>query len=170
MTSLARRGPTVLAIIALAIVLLVIVASCQASRAGAQGSGSTRTPLGVDHGFEISGSATELLRPGASVPIDVRIHNTHRETLSLSDLRVTVSGVDAPHASPERPCTVDDFAIMQLDRTILVDAGASVSLSDLGWPTSRWPQVSMLDTHQNQDGCIDAALRLTFHGTGGLEP
>lgn len=174
MTTHERRRPALLApalaFLAIVVLVLLSVVSCGAARSDVGGTGFVQAPVGLQQGFDISGSATAALSPGGSAPIDVRIRNTEDQTLRVSDLRVTVASVDAPFASAELPCTVDDFAILQADRTIEIRPDTSLAFSELDWPESDWPHVTMLDTDANQDGCIDAELRLTFHATGGFTP
>lgn len=177
MTISARRRSALLApaVIAIVIIIAMWVVACAAQRTASpraddavSGSGSTTALVADQRGFEISGSATTTLFPGGSSPIDVRIANSHDSALSVSHLEVAVESIGAPRATRSLPCLTTDFTVVQIDRPIEVDAGDSISLSQLGWPESHWPHLHMLDTDLNQDGCIGAELRLVVHGVGAL--
>jgi hypothetical protein len=56
----------------------------------------------------------------------------------------------APYAGPE----------------LLLPAGTTRTLSDLGVPAAELPAVRMLNTSENQDGCKNATLRYTYSATG----
>ncbi|WP_144876077.1 hypothetical protein [Microbacterium sp. 1.5R] len=174
MASLARRRSvavkiTFAAIVAVALLWLISCAASQADEQllGAGGASATPEPDAV---FDVSGSASTTLRPGASSPIDVRIDNTQDERLAVSEVRVDVVSVDAPRATATLPCSVDDFTVTPTVRQIEVEAGGFVTLSGLGWSEASWPQLRMLETDVNQDGCIGAELGLTFHAVGRLIP
>lgn len=174
MASLARRhgiavNTVFAAVIAIALLWLI---SCAASQAEGQilGAGDASAAPQPEASFDISGTATTTLRPGVVSPIDVRIDNSQDERLTVSEVNVDVVSVDAPHATASLPCTVDDFTVTPAVRPIEVEAGGFVTLSGLGWPEASWPQLRMLETDANQDGCIGAELSLAFHAVGRLIP
>jgi hypothetical protein len=135
--------------------------------AGGQGSSST-----ADAGaaFSITGSAAEVLEPGATQPIDLQIENPNSDSLTLSTLTTVVSGVEAPRATPALPCTTSDFAVQQYAGMLplVIAPNSTLTLQQLGVPQSEWPQVSMLDWATNQDGCQAASLRLSYGATASL--
>lgn len=114
--------------------------------------------------FTISGSLSQLLMPGLSEPLDLSVTNPTSDALRLTGLEVTITGV-AP--LPGLACSSNDFAVTQYSgRSELSVARSTTSrLSDLGVPTDQLPQVQMLETHVNQDGCQGATLDLAYTGT-----
>ena len=126
------------------------------------GSGSGTAEAGV--AFAISGDAAQVLAPGVSQPIDLKIHNPNSTSLTLSTLTALVSGVDAPKATPTLPCTPADFSVQPYSGALplVIAPSSTISLQQLGVPESEWPQVSMLDRPTNQDGCGGASLSLSY--------
>lgn len=120
--------------------------------------------------FSIGGDLTEPFFPGGSAPLNLRISNPLDTDLVVSEVLVEVETVDAPNASAELPCSVDDFAVEQLSvrDELLVAAGTTMSLVELGVPTERLPQVLMLDTSNNQDGCKGASFSLAYSAVGRI--
>ena len=68
------------------------------------GRGSDQTELANQSGFEITGSPTKRMSPGVHVPLDLRLQNSNKTSMSVQDLVVTVRRVDAPRASVKLPC------------------------------------------------------------------
>jgi hypothetical protein len=128
----------------------------------------------VDHppaSFSISGDVAEPFFPGGSASLDLEISNPLETDLSVSELVVEVDAVDAPNATDDLPCTVDDFAVEQLSLQdeVVVAAGTTAALTELGVPAEDLPRVLMLDTESNQDGCKGASLALAYSAVGRIE-
>jgi|SRR5471030_915776 len=134
------------------------------------GRGALATPI---DSFTLSGDLAQIIKPGVFVPLDLNISNANKSPLTISGLIVTVSAVDAPNATVDLPCTAADFDVTQIDKTftVLVDGHSEPSLSDLGLPSTAWPQVGMpVDESTNQDGCKGASLSLSYTATGRVSP
>jgi len=133
------------------------------------GGGSTYDPSPA---YTIAGMLDQQLRPGDQYPLDLELTNLGGVTMTVIDLRVTISHVTAPHASSSRACTTGDFAVVQVADGFSVDLGPSesTSLSARGIPSSQWPQIGMLNTAANQDGCKEATLTLSFTGSSTVTP
>lgn len=120
--------------------------------------------------FTLSGNVPGNLSPGASAGLDLRVHNPNNKSLSLTNVSVAAAGVTrTPDALAKNlPCSPADFAVTQYSGPypLQVPAGANPSLTDLGVASHAWPQVAMLDTSANQDGCKGATLQLTYSGSG----
>ena len=56
------------------------------------------------------------------------------------------------------------------DLDLTLPPGRTSSLSDLSLPSGQWPQVGLLNTSVNQDGCKGATLTLDFTGSGVVDP
>lgn len=132
------------------------------------GGGAVADP---ETSFAISGDLMEPVAPGIAVPLDLSFTNPHDESLRVSDLTVTVTAVDAPHATNARPCTIDDFVVEQLDGgvVLLVEPGETRTLTQLDISRADWPRVGMVDADSNQDGCKAATLELSYTATGRLD-
>ena len=123
--------------------------------------------------FTIAGRITTPLYPGrAPSPIDLSFSNPNVGNggsgaigVQVSSLTVTVSGVSAPAATPELPCTVDDFAVTQFSGVypFVIPHGKS-SLGSLGFAQRTWPAVRLRDRRVNQDGCEGATISLAYSG------
>jgi hypothetical protein len=120
--------------------------------------------------FSISGDLAEPFFPGGSAPLNLSISNPLDTDLVVSELLVEVDAVDAPNATETRPCGVDDFAVEQMSGrdVLIVPAGSTTSLAELGVPSDDWPQVLMLDTESNQDGCKGASFALAYSAVGRI--
>jgi hypothetical protein len=119
--------------------------------------------------FVLSGNLPGSLSPGTSASLDLQITNPNNKALSLTNISVAVAGVtrSADAVSRNLPCTPADFRVSQYvgPYPVAVPTGSS-SLSGLRIASSAWPQVAMLDTSVNQDGCKGATLQLTYSGSG----
>ncbi len=121
--------------------------------------------------LKISGDAGARMRPGLNVPLDVSFTNSYDFDVSVSNLRVAVRNVKAPHTDPAHRCSVDDFAVEQVSAAfaISVRAGATASLSSLHLAVSSWPRVHLRSRSVNQDGCQGASLTLRYTATRTLK-
>lgn len=162
-----------IALTLLGAVVAVRLAACGSIACAApsgDGTGGARL-AGQSTTFVIAGDTAELISPGVKVPLNVSFTNPHPYRLWVSDLRVTVRGVDAPRADGAHPCTLRDFAVDQLRSSITFElpAGTTRTLRSLRFPREKWPQVGMLDLSVNQDGCKGAFLQLGYSASGKRE-
>lgn len=141
--------------------------------AGERGDGLGRGALdSPEDSFSLSGDLAEMITPGVFVPLDLSIANPTETSLLVTELEVRVSDIDAPNATDDLSCSVDDFDVEQMDAPValVVDAGVTASLSGLDLPRSAWPQVGMpLDETINQDGCKGATLTLSYSALARVE-
>jgi len=133
------------------------------------GSGSVDQPT---PSYTIGGTLAQQMRPGDDYPLDLTLTNLTGTAMTATHLRVTISQVSAPNSSPSLPCTVSDFTVTQAADAFTVALGAheSTSLSARGVPSSQWPQIGMINSAANQDGCKNASLTLTFTGSSAVGP
>jgi len=63
---------------------------------------------------------------------------------------------------------VADYAVTQYSGPypLAVPAHGNATLSSLGVASGKFPQVQMIDTATNQDGCKGATLTLAYSGSG----
>ena len=133
------------------------------------GSGSVDQP---SPSYSIAGDLVQYLRPGDTYPLDLTLTNLTGNTMTALDLHVAISHVTAPNATSTHPCTVSDFAAAQVASgfSVALAPHESTSLSARGIPSSQWPQISMLNTAANQDGCKGATLTFVFSGSSAVTP
>lgn len=144
---------------ALAIPLGYAALSRDAQLASSHGSGSAS--------FRIWGTASAPLFPGApAVPVELGFTNPNTFPITVADVRVEVGATSSP------ACAASNFAAnRQLAVPVRVPAGATKSLSQLGVPSSDWPQLAMIDSGAGQDACKHASVQLSYTGTAsGDEP
>ncbi|GAA5195083.1 hypothetical protein GCM10023346_24070 [Arthrobacter gyeryongensis] len=130
---------------------------------------SLTVTAGQHQPFTISGDPTGLLAPGNAVPINLQLTNPGNSSLNVTGLTVSVTGVTrtAQAVANNRPCSASDYTVTQFSGSYPISAPpGNSSLSGSGIPASRWPQIRMLDTSLNQDGCKGATLQLSYSGTG----
>jgi len=119
--------------------------------------------------FTLSGNVPGTLSPGTSAGLDLQISNPTGKSLSLTNLSAAIAGVtrSADAVAKNLPCSAADFAVTQYSGPYpLAVPNGSSSLSGLGVAQRAWPQVGMLDSSTNQDGCKGATLQLTYSGSG----
>jgi hypothetical protein len=118
--------------------------------------------------FTISGNVSGLLAPGVSQPLNLTLVNPNNQTLSITNLTVTVQSVAKKAGAPAGPCSTADYAVTQYSGPypLSVPANGSASLSGLQVAQAKWPQVRMLDSATNQDGCKGASVTLSYSGAG----
>jgi hypothetical protein len=117
--------------------------------------------------FDISGDLDSPLEPGTSGPLDLELSNPGSRTLFITELAVSIENVEAPRATPGRPCDEDDFQIVQYSGAygFGLTGGADSTLSELGASGSQLPRVRMTNRAVNQDGCKGATLSLEYSGS-----
>lgn len=119
--------------------------------------------------FALAGNVPGTLSPGTSAGLDLQITNPNNKPLSLTNISVAVSGVtrSADALARNLPCAPADYAVTQYSGPYpLAAPTGTTSLSGLGVAAAALPQVAMLDTSANQDGCKGATLQLTYSGSG----
>jgi len=117
---------------------------------------------GVDRAsFTVSGSPHGMLRPGGSLPIDLRLVNANPYELSVASLTVTVAGTSKP------ACRAENFVIVPYrgGYPLRVPAGRTSTLSSLRVPASRWPQLRMRNL-PSRPACVGVTVRLRYAGSG----
>ena len=118
--------------------------------------------------FAISGDLVGLLAPGLSRPLNLTLTNPNNQNIAISNLTVTIKSVTKAAHAPAGACSTSDYAVTQYSGPYPLSAPAngSATLSSLGVASSKWPQVRMLDTALNQDGCKGATVTLAYSGSG----
>ncbi|HZX01784.1 hypothetical protein [Kribbella sp.] len=120
--------------------------------------------------FTISGNLTGLLAPGVTRPLDLTLTNPNKKSLSVTNLTVALGQITRTSyaVAHNLPCGPADYRITQYGGTypLTVPATTSAALSSLHVPQTSWPQVTMLDTATNQDGCKGATITLAYSGAG----
>jgi hypothetical protein len=116
--------------------------------------------------FTISGDLADELSPSTPQSLDLTFTNPNTVPLTLTNLSVVADHLDPAHAAA---CPVaDNYVATQFSgpyASVVIPPSGTTSFSALGIPRDQWPQIEMLDTDQNQDGCLGATLTLTYSGT-----
>ncbi|GAA3317626.1 COG1470 family protein [Arthrobacter ramosus] len=130
---------------------------------------SLTVTAGQHQTFTISGGPTGLLAPGYGVSINLQLANPGNSSLNVTGLTVSVTGITrtAQAVANNRPCNPSDYVITQFSGSYPIAAPpGNSSLSTSGIPANQWPQIKMLNSSLNQDGCKGATLQLSYSGTG----
>jgi len=164
-------GWVLVALIAALLLRLVIVSAAVTTTSTSTSGGTAVALVSSLAPIALAGSATAPISPGVTAPLDVRLTNPYTAAVTVTGLRTTVLGVDAPNADALHPCTVADFAVDQalIGLEVTVAAGATTTLGSLGVPPASWPQVGMVARTVNQDGCKGSSVRLDYSAAGELE-
>ncbi len=109
--------------------------------------------------FSVSGDIVPPFTPGTSQRVDLSITNPNP-----SPLTIPAGGVTITITTTRAGCSAStNFAVTQgLATAVTVPAHVTRSLSGLGIAPLRWPVVTMIETHTNQDICEGAALTLHY--------
>lgn len=128
---------------------------------------SSPPPVRAPEAFTISGTLSGLLIPGSGAPLDLSLANLEGTDLSITGLTVRVAAVTAPRSDALHPCSPADFSVAQFSGTpgFTLPASSTATLGQLGFGPAEWPQITMLDSAVNQNGCKSASLQLGFAGT-----
>lgn len=132
------------------------------------GAQEDRLELLDPEGVTITAEAAGAFAPGVTVPLNLAFENRNDFALTLGEVRVAVTGIDAPRAKAGRPCTQADYTVRQLaaDVRLMIDADSVTDLRALGLDADELPAVTLVDRPVNQDGCKGAALTLTYQTVG----
>jgi hypothetical protein len=112
-------------------------------------------------GFEISGDADALIRPGALVPLNLRFVNPYNFAIQVDKVSITVDDVTSNSLCSG---TANLVVAQPFAGPVPVAANATVTLSGSTFASSR-PVVMMPDLPVNQDACKDTAFHLNYVGT-----
>lgn len=125
---------------------------------------SNGSPTAAVSGFRINGSARDAFYPGMSHPVDVVFSNPNRVPLLVRDVRVSV---DPATSRPGCQGSSVLRVVHGLLRAVMVPAGSTRSLSQLGVPSADWPWLAMPDLGADEDQCQGATF--TLHYTGSAQ-
>jgi hypothetical protein len=136
------------------------------SRGGSSWSSHGHTPwVAQGTSVEISGTTKKRLRPGGSSRINLGFANNGSKAVTFRHVRVTITGIKAPQADTDHPCSRAAFRVRPMRAgTFLLSGDGFTSLASLGVPASQWPRIAMLNRPVNQDGCKGARLTLGYLG------
>ena len=117
----------------------------------------------------ISGGPSDLLAPGYIAPIDLQLTNSNKSSVAVTSLTVSIAGITRTPAAVAAglTCTASNYVLSQFSGSypFTLETGTT-SLSRQGITSERWPQIRMLNTALNQDGCKGATVQLTYSGSG----
>ncbi len=120
-------------------------------------------------GFTVSGDVTQLLAPGTTAALNVKITNPFNYDILITQVTVTVQHATTKNGQPNPTCdgTTNLIVTRQFSGTspLKVKSNRTVSLSDLGIPQSQWPQLLMPNLPTNQDACKGTTTKFTYSAT-----
>ncbi len=117
----------------------------------------------VDAGFTVTGDVSASLYPGASAAIDLRITNPFAFDLRVASVTTTVSATTTRVGCSG---TANLVVTRQFVGPVVVPAGTTRTLTQLGVASSAWPLVTMPNLSTNQDACKGAEFSLAHTGSG----
>jgi hypothetical protein len=117
--------------------------------------------------FGISGSISQFFSPGVTLPANLSLANPYNFDLKVVSVSITVQHATTKNGSPNSGCDgPTNLVITQpFSGPVTVARETTQSLSQLGVPQAKWPQVQMLDLSTNQDACKGTTFTLTYTGT-----
>jgi hypothetical protein len=129
--------------------------------------GGDTTGGGSTASFQISGSplgGVRLYPGGPAVPVELVLTNPGGGDLTVDGVTMTVAGTGAAGCSASSFTVVQNLLVSPV--AVVVPAGETKSLEQLGVPESQWPELRMVDTGGSQDACKGTNVRLSFSGSG----
>jgi hypothetical protein len=116
--------------------------------------------------FGIDGGTTGALHPGSSVPINVRITNSHFYPIYVTGLKVRITSITPAHKGEK--CDASNYSLTQShDFTVRVAAFSAVSMPSIESSSSKWPALHLTGKHGTVDnGCQGATVNLAFSASG----
>jgi uncharacterized membrane protein len=112
----------------------------------------------------ISGDLATRLVPGRKVPLDMSLTNPQNFDIQITNLAVTIEeGTTNPGCSG-----MQNFKVTQVPAgryPIMLAAGQTKSLGQLGVADGDKPQVEMLNQPWNQEPCKNARITLSYGGS-----
>jgi hypothetical protein len=134
--------------------------------AAASASWTVQAPLS---NLTLGGSLTQLLYPGATAALNVRITNPFSFDVNVAQLTVTVRPATTRNGQPNPACdgTTNLKVLRQYSgpSPLKVKSSRTVSLADLGVAQSQWPQLQMPDLPVNQDACKNTTFTFDYAAT-----
>ena len=113
--------------------------------------------VGAAQPYDMGGSAIGTLQPGGPAqPIKVTFDNPNSDSVQVTTLSVTVTGVSGD-------CSVSDFVTTDYSGSGFFIGTGPTDLALDGVPQSEWPTIRMKN-NGSQDGCIGATVQLSFEG------
>jgi len=123
---------------------------------------SWKVAAGSIQNFSISGSAVELLYPGAPAKaIALKLTNPNSVAIFVTHAQVTVVSSSSAGCSPATNVAVTQSDVSATN-PVQVPAGASVTLPAQGVSA---PTIRMLNLTTNQDACKNSTFSLSYNGS-----
>jgi hypothetical protein len=109
--------------------------------------------------LHIFGGSSLAWYPGLTQRINLQLQNTYSQPVVVpaSDIRIALTD-----SSAECPAATNFLVSQGVPIAITVPGNSTTSLSGLSVPVVDWPKVSMIETHQNQDGCFSSELTFSY--------
>jgi hypothetical protein len=116
--------------------------------------------------FGIDGSTSSALRPGSTVPINVRISNPHFYPIVVSNLHVRIESITTAHKG--ETCRVSNYKLKQVDHfSVRLPAFSTVDMKSIAPSESDWPALHLTANLAKIDnGCQGATINLAYSASG----
>ena len=116
--------------------------------------------------FGIDGGTNGVLQPGSSVPVNVRISNSHFYPIYVTGLKVRIASVTP--ARKGETCSASNYSLTQSRTfTARVAPFSAVSMTSIESKTSNWPSLHLIGKQGKvDDGCQGATVNLAFSASG----
>ena len=116
--------------------------------------------------FGIDGNTTSALRPGTTVPIDIRISNPHFYPIVVSDLTVRIASITPAHKGAT--CRASNYPLTQPHTfAVRVAAFSTVTMNSISASRAGWPSLHLTgDQAKLDNGCQGASITLAYSASG----
>ena len=154
---------------ALSALSVLAIASIALAYWTTSGSGSGTATAGSDAGVTVDGNPANGITPGGNVAVTSVIHNAHSQPQYVKSLMVTITVSNAYNAtSNPTGCKAADFTYKADADNAGTNPASNPHTSDVSTDIaangtkSVDGHVYMADTTDNQDGCKNATVTLTY--------
>jgi hypothetical protein len=140
---------------ALGVLALVAIAALAYAYWTGTGSGTGEGDVGTSGSVTLTGTVTDGVAPGTSVPVSFTAANSTDSAIFVTNVHLDSVAVDAAHSE----CNTADFSMADVTQNHQVPAGATAE------PLPNDGSLAMANTAVNQDACKNATLTLTLSST-----
>jgi len=117
--------------------------------------------------FTVNGSIVGDLSPGSEREVNLSFTNPNDASISVTAVTIVIDETTTKGGQPNPACSgsVNLVVTQGFNGPVVVPAGTTATLSELGVSQSLWPRIQMPDLNTNQDACKDTSFALSYTGT-----
>ena len=117
--------------------------------------------------FTVNGSIVGDLSPGMEREVNLSFTNPNDAPISVTAVTIVIAEttMKGGQANPACSGSVNLVVTQGFTAPVVVPAGTTATLAELGVSQSLWPRVQMPNLNTNQDACKNTSFALSYSGT-----